>query len=261
MTAAKLTGWALGVASATGPTGRAHIFPLRNRVRPDNLETPLCGAQRAPSDPATLTWEFAVVAHISTNKCQTCMVNAARFPLIEITLARGLEPAKNEAKRRGSKRAPSPETSKHAAVVVAEDAQTKRILVLAALKTLGPSTTDEIAHHLGWVHQCTSPRVHELAKASDIEDTGERRPTSRGRPAIVYRLTEPKDADDPKRKGGRHLAGIELGELREMHAAGRTVADIAYRFGIPTKRVREILNDPAQLIPPGTQLTLGDEDQ
>jgi hypothetical protein len=187
MSAPKITGWALGTPNAHGPHGRAHLFPLRNRVRPDNAQTPLCDAQIAPTDPRALTWEFAVVAHVSRDKCMTCAAKAAAFPLVEITLARGLEHAAREAKTRGTKRAPAPDTTVHTAIEVAEVAQAKRSLVLSAFRKLGPSTTDEIAHFLGWVHQSTSPRVYELAKAGDLEDTGDRRPTIRGRPAIVYK--------------------------------------------------------------------------
>jgi hypothetical protein len=205
----KITGWALGTPNAQGPHGRAHLFPLRNRVRPDNAQTALCNVPIVPTSPLALTWEHATVAHIGTDRCMTCTSKAATMSgpngPIPITLARGLEHAAREAKTRGTKRAPAPDTTVHGAIEVAEVATAKRSLVLAAFRKLGPSTTDEIAHFLGWVHQSTSPRVYELSKAGELEDTGDRRPTERGRPAIVYKATRSPEAQRVPLITGRSL--------------------------------------------------------
>lgn len=48
------------------------------------------------------------------------------------------------------------------------------------------STCYELERELALSHQTTSARIRELALAERIQDSGERRPTSSGRSAIVW---------------------------------------------------------------------------
>ena len=64
-------------------------------------------------------------------------------------------------------------------------------ITLSALIDAGPSglTTEQIEHKTGQRHQTASARVLELREAGLIVATGERRRTTSGRTAAVYRVT------------------------------------------------------------------------
>lgn len=49
------------------------------------------------------------------------------------------------------------------------------------------ATCDEVMVALNMQHQVASPRVHDLAKRGAIVDTGKKRMTRLGRPAVVYK--------------------------------------------------------------------------
>jgi hypothetical protein len=83
------------------------------------------------------------------------------------------------------------DTSKEAAIAIAPVAGHKRLTVLRFFDEQGArgATTDEAEIALSMKHQTCSARVNELAKLCMIERTDERRTTSSGRPASVYRIT------------------------------------------------------------------------
>ena len=60
--------------------------------------------------------------------------------------------------------------------------------VLAALEVNGPSTADELARFIGEDTLSIRPRCTELKNRGDVEDTGLRRQSDRGRQAIVWGL-------------------------------------------------------------------------
>lgn len=78
------------------------------------------------------------------------------------------------------------DTSRKAAESVAPSAARLRSMVLAELKR-SPGTADEIAGRLGLSILSVRPRVTELAKMCQVEDTGERRANASGRSAKVMR--------------------------------------------------------------------------
>lgn len=58
--------------------------------------------------------------------------------------------------------------------------------VLAAIKSTGGSTCDELEVLCGLSHQCCSARVNGLMRKGIISDSGDRRSTRSGRKAIVW---------------------------------------------------------------------------
>lgn len=79
------------------------------------------------------------------------------------------------------------DTSQAASASVAESASGMRARVLDYIKASPTGRTrDEIEVGLGLLMQTVSPRVCELAELGLIEDSGERRPTRRGRKAVVW---------------------------------------------------------------------------
>ena len=82
-------------------------------------------------------------------------------------------------------------TSKAAADSIKATAPLMRETVLAAIRSAGADgmTCDELEALLRMPHQTCSARVHELAKAEAIYDSGNRRKTRSGRAAVVYRAS------------------------------------------------------------------------
>lgn len=83
-------------------------------------------------------------------------------------------------------------TSRQAAQSVQEFTGAMRLRVLAFIASRGAegATSDEAEHGLGMIHQSSSPRIVELHDGGYITDSGNRRPTVRGRLAIVWLPTE-----------------------------------------------------------------------
>ncbi len=204
----------VGLALGALPgSDKGHLFLLRGRAQPEGEEKPLCERSWGPSWGGTAAsrkqkWDDASVASLTVVLCNACnSIASSKHALLEIKLARGLGATGREAKKRKSKRNEGPPTQTEAAMSIAQVAKAKRAEVLGAFRRLGPSTCDEIARALGWVHQSTSPRVHELAKAGALVDTGEKRKIPRsGRKAIVYAVAESSPAtrevisEDPRAK-------------------------------------------------------------
>lgn len=71
---------------------------------------------------------------------------------------------------------------------VAEDRQR----ILDYLRVAGPQTPDEISAALGFDILYGRPRVSELRKQGRIEKMKDTRPSSRGLPAHLMRLTQPE---------------------------------------------------------------------
>ena len=72
----------------------------------------------------------------------------------------------------------------------ASDYRTK---VLDLFKAGGDYNADEVAHILGVDVLTVRSRVTELVKQERLEDTGDRRSSSRGKPSRVYRIREQTD--------------------------------------------------------------------
>lgn len=67
---------------------------------------------------------------------------------------------------------------------------TKRARVLYEIATAPAGCTDdEIITRTGFLHQSVGPRRLELEQGGWVEDSGERRKTRMGNPAIVWKLT------------------------------------------------------------------------
>lgn len=83
------------------------------------------------------------------------------------------------------------ETSREAAQAVAPtcEAIRQRIVALLAGKS-DPMTADEITRALGIDGFTVRPRITELAKRGAIEDSGIRKPGSRGRTQTAWRAVE-----------------------------------------------------------------------
>lgn len=83
------------------------------------------------------------------------------------------------------------DTSREAAHAVAptREAIRQRIIALLAGKS-DPMTADEITRALGIYGFTDRPRITELAKRGAIEDSGARRPGSRGRTQTAWRAVE-----------------------------------------------------------------------
>jgi predicted HTH transcriptional regulator len=80
----------------------------------------------------------------------------------------------------------APETSKQAASAIEPIVAQ---LEARCLQELGKEglTCDELELILRWSHQTASARINRLMKKGLIQDSGERRPTRTGRPAVVWR--------------------------------------------------------------------------
>jgi len=80
------------------------------------------------------------------------------------------------------------ETSKAAAISIADTAAQLRAMVLKAIVDAGQAglTCDELEERLEMRHQTVSPRVNELWEAGEIGDSGQRRVTRSNRKAIVW---------------------------------------------------------------------------
>lgn len=85
-----------------------------------------------------------------------------------------------------------PGTSDRAAEMIEQHAPTLRERILATIRERGPIglTDDEGETILGIIAQTYTPRRGELVRAGKVRDSGERRPTSSGRPAAVWVVTE-----------------------------------------------------------------------
>lgn len=93
-----------------------------------------------------------------------------------------------------------PGTSDRAALMIAEHAPSLRDRILATIRESGPDglTDDEGEAMLGIIAQTYTPRRGELVRAGLVRDSGERRPTSSGRPAAVWVATEGGHDADPQ---------------------------------------------------------------
>lgn len=79
------------------------------------------------------------------------------------------------------------ETSIAAADAIAGKAPTLRAATLAAIQVSDGLTADETADVLGASILSIRPRVTELARLGELEDSGERRANHSGKAAIVWR--------------------------------------------------------------------------
>jgi hypothetical protein len=81
-----------------------------------------------------------------------------------------------------------PGTSDRAALMIAQFTPTLRDRILATIRDRGPVglTDDEGEAILSIIAQTYTPRRGELVRAGKVRDSGERRPTSSGRPAAVW---------------------------------------------------------------------------
>lgn len=93
-------------------------------------------------------------------------------------------------------------------------ARTVKDQVLEILRGSEGLTNDEMEAAIGGTHQTVSPRVHELAQAGRVVDTGKRRRSRSGKPAIVWRVAEQAIAARPIRttwkKGFGQLVALTL---------------------------------------------------
>ena len=83
------------------------------------------------------------------------------------------------------------DTSIAAAESIAELTPQLRARVFEEIRLREGATCDELEISLDLKHQTASARVHELMKEGKIVDSGERRPTSSGAMAIVWKVTPP----------------------------------------------------------------------
>jgi predicted ArsR family transcriptional regulator len=85
----------------------------------------------------------------------------------------------------------APETSARAAVANAPRSGTQRWRVLRAVSFAGWTglTDDEIGSKTGLHGNAVRPRRGELVKAGFVEDSGLRRPSVMGNPAVVWTAT------------------------------------------------------------------------
>lgn len=79
------------------------------------------------------------------------------------------------------------ETSLMAAIEMLSEASTLQAKVYRVIRDNDGGTDDEIEMLLGLRHQTASARRRELVLLGAVEDSGERRVTSSGRMAIVWR--------------------------------------------------------------------------
>jgi predicted ArsR family transcriptional regulator len=84
----------------------------------------------------------------------------------------------------------APETSAQAAVANAPRSGTQRWRVLAALVRYGDWTDDDLCDLLNLHGNAVRPRRGELVAAGFVEDSGVRRPSAMGNPAVVWTATK-----------------------------------------------------------------------
>ncbi len=96
----------------------------------------------------------------------------------------GNEPPQLRPAARGTK-----PTSRSAAEKIGPHVDEASKRVLGAINHAGGATCDEIEIRIGMIHQSVSARISGLAAAGLIRDSGEKRPTQRGRGAIVWTVT------------------------------------------------------------------------
>lgn len=114
------------------------------------------------------------------------------------------------------------ETSIIAARSVAESADQMRSRVLVAIREAGGATCDEVEVSLGFRHQTASARIRELQLEGKVYDSGTRRKTRSGRPAVVW---VEDDGAEPLLKwaGGKRFLVPKLCELYAEHRHRRLV--------------------------------------
>lgn len=89
-----------------------------------------------------------------------------------------------------------PETSRTAAKRIAGHSADQRAKVFACVAEAGAEgrTADEVSELLEMRAQSVTPRIHELLKLGVLRDSGQRRPTSSGRPArVLQAMTWPAE--------------------------------------------------------------------
>jgi hypothetical protein len=91
----------------------------------------------------------------------------------------------------GAARADGPETMRAAAESLRGQLGRLQALVLEAVRAAGEAgmTDEELERALGLRHQSVSARRRELVLRGQLADSGDRRRTSSGRAAIVWRPT------------------------------------------------------------------------
>lgn len=96
----------------------------------------------------------------------------------------------------------APETSREAAVSVAEAAATRSRLALLHVSEMGAAgaTSDEVAEYYHWERYSSRPRLAELHKRGAIVDSGMRRKGVSGRSQCVWVVPEhgPTKPADPQ---------------------------------------------------------------
>ena len=103
--------------------------------------------------------------------------------------ARWAGSAAKPPKRRGG---PPPATRRQAPQDIKPCRGRLRNAIEEVLQVRGPMTSDEVAAVLKEHWGDIRPRFTELSKDGKVEDTGDRRPSARGNPAIVWRLVAVK---------------------------------------------------------------------
>jgi predicted ArsR family transcriptional regulator len=83
----------------------------------------------------------------------------------------------------------APETSKQAANAIEPIVARLERQAIQQLEE-GSLTCDELEQILRWSHQTASARINRLRHKGLIQDSGERRPTRTGRPAVVWRVKQ-----------------------------------------------------------------------
>lgn len=78
------------------------------------------------------------------------------------------------------------ETSRIAAVRAYPKTGTNRCKVLALIQAKGGMTCDEVCVYLGMLVQTATPTINSLAKDGWLRDSGTRRNTRSGNPAVVW---------------------------------------------------------------------------
>lgn len=82
------------------------------------------------------------------------------------------------------------DTSEEAAVRIEPNRLARRVLAFIQGTTAWGATCDEVERELGLRHQTASARCRELELARRIVKTQDKRPTSSGRRARVYKVPE-----------------------------------------------------------------------
>ncbi|MDA1054623.1 MAG: hypothetical protein O3C40_29685 [Planctomycetota bacterium] len=100
------------------------------------------------------------------------------------------EPAARPAREVIQPRSCGAETSTQAAEAVKPHAGRLRDLVYSLVEARGGATDEEIARALELLSDTARARRCELRDAGYLVDSGDRRPTSRGRPAVVWKVTD-----------------------------------------------------------------------